>query len=844
MKSILRRFTAILLAFTMVVGFVPMLGSAAYAADGDVYTVNVITSGDEYGTASANKESGKTDDIVLITAKANDGYAFDSWEVISGGVTIRDVQVAEGLVGGEFRIGTEDVVIKANFRDEETEIGNPTNLRWDGDTVRWDPVASTGNIRYYVRLYHGDTFDERDYIGEILAGDDNYVDLSKHVDVTAAIYRNECQTYWFSVRAVRITPLPVINSEVVDCTEPRAIRHQTEYVEAKAPTCTEDGCIAHWYCARCKSYFADEAGTEELKKSEVEIDKLGHDWDEGVVTKEASCTEAGEKIYTCQRCEETRKARITPTGHSWSEWSETKPATCAEKGERSRTCANCGEKETREIDKVDHTWGNWAVTRQPTCEVDGELARSCTVCGQSQVQTIKATGHKWDSGKVTTDPTCDTEGVKTYSCTVAGCDGTKTEAVPALGHKWDSGKVTTEPACETEGIKTYTCTVCGSTKKEAVPATGHTWEDIGIIEEATCSKAGQKVCKCTVCDKIDVVEIPKLEHTWVDKGITKEPTCAEEGIRRRECSVCGEAEDIKIAKLDHVWGKETDLIWPTCTLNGKKIYTCVNCGEKSEHTIPATGHKWGKWEVITAPTTTQTGIERRVCANDNLHRESRDIPVLAGECSKGALVYDAQLAIFSQGSDKDPKGSVYNPLCARASKTKKNSVTLKWNKVSGVDGYIIYGNRCGSKHPFRKLAELSGGKTTWTNKKLRKGTYYKYVVVAYTNSGKNRIVVSTSKTIHAATTGGKAGNVKSVKVTNVSKNAKTLNKGKTFTLKTKTTKSGSKVSKHRKLCYATSNKKVATVNGSGKITAVGKGTCNIYVYAQNGRYKTIKITVK
>ena len=42
----------------------------------------------------------------------------------------------------------------------------------------------------------------------------------------------------------------------------------------------------------------------------------------------------------------------------------------------------------------------------------------------------------------------------------------------------------------------------------------------------------------------------------------------------------------------------------------------------------------------------------------------------------------------------------------------------------------------------------------------------------------------------------------------------------------------------------TSNKKVATVNSSGKVTAKGKGTCYIYTFAHNGVSKQIKVTVK
>ena len=44
--------------------------------------------------------------------------------------------------------------------------------------------------------------------------------------------------------------------------------------------------------------------------------------------------------------------------------------------------------------------------------------------------------------------------------------------------------------------------------------------------------------------------------------------------------------------------------------------------------------------------------------------------------------------------------------------------------------------------------------------------------------------------------------------------------------------------------YASDNKAVATVDENGKITAVGKGTCHIYVHAQNGTSQKVSVTVK
>ena len=44
--------------------------------------------------------------------------------------------------------------------------------------------------------------------------------------------------------------------------------------------------------------------------------------------------------------------------------------------------------------------------------------------------------------------------------------------------------------------------------------------------------------------------------------------------------------------------------------------------------------------------------------------------------------------------------------------------------------------------------------------------------------------------------------------------------------------------------YATSDTNVATVDKKGRIKAVGTGTCNVWVYAQNGRSKKLTVIVQ
>lgn len=198
------------------------------------------------------------------------------------------------------------------------------------------------------------------------------------------------------------------------------------------------------------------------------------------------------------------------------------------------------------------------------------------------------------------------------------------------------------------------------------------------------------------------------------------------------------------------------------------------------------------------------------------------------------------------------KTTGFRRLRARSVKQTKTSVTLQWNIIKDADGYFIYGNRCntGAKsYKYRKLATITGGDiSTWTQKDLKKGTYYKYVVKAYRLVNGKKVVTDTSISVHAVTGGGKYGNAKAVSVTqignkrNVSKI--TLKMGKTAQIKAKEVKKDKKIERHRKLCYESSNTKVATVTPDGLIRATGKGTCTIWVYAQNGIYKALKITVK
>ena len=192
----------------------------------------------------------------------------------------------------------------------------------------------------------------------------------------------------------------------------------------------------------------------------------------------------------------------------------------------------------------------------------------------------------------------------------------------------------------------------------------------------------------------------------------------------------------------------------------------------------------------------------------------------------------------------------FGRLKVRSVNQTKTSITLEWSKLDGVDGYLVYGNRCNTStktYKYKKLATITNGRT-WTHKNLKKGTFYKYIVKAYRIVDGKKIVTDTSASIHVITQGSKYGIAKSVSVTKIGnkKNVSkiTLKKGKTAQITAKEIKKDKKIRHHRNLCYESSNTAVATVTPEGLIQAVGKGTCTIWVYAQNGVYAALTVTVK
>ena len=244
-----------------------------------------------------------------------------------------------------------------------------------------------------------------------------------------------------------------------------------------------------------------------------------HVWNDGEISKDSTCTEAGEKVYTCKVCGETKTEEVAALGHSYSEeWTVDKEATCEEAGSKSHHCTrpDCDSKsEVTEIAALGHEWGEGKETKAPTCTEAGEKTYTCTRCNATKTEAIEALGHAYsEEWTVDKEATCEEAGSKSHHCTRPGCDSkSDVTVIEALGHEWGEGKETKAPTCTEAGEKTYTCTRCNATKTEEVAALGHDYSDEWTVDkEATTTETGSKSHHCKVCgDKTDVTIIPMIK---------------------------------------------------------------------------------------------------------------------------------------------------------------------------------------------------------------------------------------------------------------------------------------------------------------------------------------------
>lgn len=425
--------------------------------------------------------------------------------------------------------------------------------------------------------------------------------------------------------------------------------HQSEetyLVNAKEATCTEKGYTGDVYYACCNTKKADGK----------ETDPLGHDMDDGVITKPATVTEKGIKTFSCKRCDYSYTEEVELIEHTCTGGT----ATCAAKAK----CTVCGH-EYGEIDPDNHINISVLPAVQADCQKTGLTeGKKCNDCLKILVeQTVtEKTGH---TPKVipAIPSTCTVKGMTEGSeCTVCGkilkapveaelAAHTPVE-IPAIAGNCQTEGFTAGSKCSvcnavikapvSLGFGAHNevdipavastctvngshggkkCTVCGITT--VAPQQSPLAEHKGVKipgTPSTCNRQGKTDgMKCSECGKILVRQevLPFAEHNKVEiPGIAA--TCTEKGRTAGiKCSVCntvivaGTEIPAKGHKEVQMQGRK-----PTCTRDGLSGGThCEACGTvfSAPEIIPATGHSFDNGVTVRPADENQKGIVRYTC---------------------------------------------------------------------------------------------------------------------------------------------------------------------------------------------------------------------------------------
>jgi hypothetical protein len=226
----------------------------------------------------------------------------------------------------------------------------------------------------------------------------------------------------------------------------------------------------------------------------------------------------------------------------------------------------------------------------------------------------------------------------------------------------------------------------------------------------------------------------------------------------------------------------------------------------------------------------QTDVPTAIAAD----QKGTDLPVTQSTSkplskTKGKTVNKDELSAIKKEVTSSQKADLthatYRGLMARQGKTTRQSSQLKWKKIKGAKQYLIFGSKVHKKYQYLGMTK----KASYTVKGLKKGTYYKYTVIAVNAKNKKLAI---SKAVYVVT---------NKKIAKIQTN-KTLKVKKGKSVKVKASLKGN-VKIYRKMKLESSNSKIAKVKGM-KVKGLKKGKCAVYAYAQNGTCVKIKVTVK
>ena len=334
-------------------------------------------------------------------------------------------------------------------------------------------------------------------------------------------------------------------------THTRVCSRDASHTETENCSGGEATCTAKAKCSTCNAEYGEtnpnnHAGTlgewqsdgnnhwKEYSCCGAEADRGPHDWDNGEVTTQPTCTNAGEKTFTCNECGRKKTEQIDATGHSWKqEWN-------SDETHHWHECVNGCDAKDAYAEHAD-------ADKNHVCDTCGKVLSECAddnkdhkcdYCGKVlSVCADTDKDHKCDyCGKVLSE-CADTD--KDHKCDY--CGKTLSEcADDNKDHKCDyCGKVLSE--C-TDDNKDHKCDYCGKTLSECADdnkdhkcdycgktISNHTGGTADCCHKAVCEICGKAYGGLDPDNHTDLKHFPAQRATILREG----------NIEYWYCSGCG-----------------------------------------------------------------------------------------------------------------------------------------------------------------------------------------------------------------------------------------------------------------------------------------------------------------
>ena len=319
-------------------------------------------------------------------------------------------------------------------------------------------------------------------------------------------------------------------------------------------TCVATGSVKH-ACTACGDSYTVE----------LPVDETAHAWNEGEVTKEATCSAIGTKTYTCTHNAEHTKTEdiaIDENAHAWNEGEVTKEATCTQAGEMTFTCTyDSTHINTVSTEKADHKY-----------DVDG----TCTNCPAISKNNVVAT-FEFGANSDTATHKDGSSDKATYSETDGDYTLSITDGSKLYPNSYDAkGNSALKLGASSAGTFTFTVPNDGVTK---------------VIIYVAGYKANTAKVQINGGDTITVSEqlSNNGEYQAIEVDVTSNKTVIFTTVSGGYRCMINSIEFVNKVECEHEGSTAGEVVAPTCTEKGYTLYTCT-CGGYKWDFVDATGH--------------------------------------------------------------------------------------------------------------------------------------------------------------------------------------------------------------------------------------------------------------